>query len=102
MSEPVPVYEAKNRFPFYLHKAETEGPVRITRHDKTAGYIISEEDYKKYFLSTEKNTIFDEIKKLRSSFNLNDDDFDFADFLKSNKEPAVYESKSEQELLREF
>ena len=45
MCSAVPVFEAKNRLPFFIHQAETEGPVPITRHNQEVAYIISKSDY---------------------------------------------------------
>lgn len=41
----VPIYEAKNRLPFFIHKAETEGPVFISRRNEVVAVIQSKEDY---------------------------------------------------------
>ncbi len=31
----VPIFEAKNKLPFYIHQAEESGPVFISRHTKS-------------------------------------------------------------------
>lgn len=45
MSDTVPIFEAKNKLPFYVHKAETEGPVRLSRRNKEVAIIISAGEY---------------------------------------------------------
>lgn len=45
MSDVIPIFEAKNKLPFYIHKAETEGPVRLSRHNKEVAVIISASEY---------------------------------------------------------
>lgn len=45
MSDTVPIFEAKNKLPFYVHKAETEGPVRLSRRNKEVAVIISAGEY---------------------------------------------------------
>ena len=37
---PIPMFEAKNKLPLFMHKAETEGPVFISRRNKTVGVIL--------------------------------------------------------------
>jgi len=48
MSDAVPVFEAKNRLPFYIHKAEEEGPVILSRRNEDVAVIISIEEYKAF------------------------------------------------------
>ncbi len=37
----VPMYEAKNKLPFFVHQAEESGAVFITSRNKTVGVILS-------------------------------------------------------------
>lgn len=55
MSEAVPVFEAKNKLPFYIHKAEEEGPVFLSRRNKEVAVVISVEDYNKLLSEANKN-----------------------------------------------
>lgn len=41
MYNPIPVFEAKNKLPYFLHLAETDGPIPIMRHNNVVAYIIS-------------------------------------------------------------
>ena len=43
----VPMYEAKNKLPLFMHQAEESGPVFISRRNKTVGVILSFDDYNK-------------------------------------------------------
>lgn len=46
MSDSIPIFEAKNKLPFFVHKAETEGPVHLSRRNKEITVIISASEYK--------------------------------------------------------
>lgn len=85
MCNAVPVFEVKNKLPFFIHKAEDEGPVPITRHGKEVAYIISKEDFEnlKNTAPKEKN-IVEKIHDSRVKFGLtNDDDFDYTEYFDS-------------------
>jgi len=45
MSDAIPIFEAKNKLPLYIHKAENEGPVRLSRRNKDVAVILSVADY---------------------------------------------------------
>ena len=66
MSDSVPIFEAKNRLPFYIHKAETEGPVFISRHGKDVAVIISQEEYNEKI--AKKRSFIDEVNELREEY----------------------------------
>ena len=51
----IPIHEAKNRLPFYIHTAEKNGPVRISRHNEVVAYIVSKEDFEKSVAPKEKS-----------------------------------------------
>lgn len=55
MSEAIPVFEAKNKLPFYIHKAEAEGPVFLSRRNKEVAVVISVDDYNKLLNQASKN-----------------------------------------------
>lgn len=87
----VPVFEAKNRLSFYLHKADTEGPVFITSRGKKAYVIQSISDYETQKANVPKeDSIFDRAAKLRKKYGLENDDFDFSEFLESIRERGYY------------
>ena len=50
----IPLYEAKNKLPLFMHQAESLGPVFISRRNKTVGVLLSFEEYKK--LTASKKT----------------------------------------------
>ena len=66
MSDSVPIFEAKNRLPFYIHKAETEGPVFISRHGKDVAVIISQEEYNEKI--AKKRSFIDEVNDLKEEY----------------------------------
>ena len=74
----VPVYEAKNKFPFYLHQAEEDGPVFISRHNQTVGVLLSYNDYNRIMSRTRKRTILDAAAEFRKKVDgtLTDEEID--------------------------
>ena len=61
----VPIYEAKNKLPFFLHQAESVGPVFISRRNKTVGVIISIDEYNRFIANKPKQTILDRAAEFR-------------------------------------
>ena len=45
MSDAVPIFEAKNKLPLFIHKAEEKGPVFLSRHNKEVAVILSIVEY---------------------------------------------------------
>ena len=45
MAVAVPIYQAKNRLPLFIHQVEQAGPIRLSRHNKEVAVIISISDY---------------------------------------------------------
>ena len=73
----VPVFEMKNKLSFYLHKAETEGPVYISNRGKPAFILQTIEDYEEKVKSAPKEkTPFEVAAEMRKKFGLTDEDFD--------------------------
>ena len=84
MCNAVPVFEAKNKLPFFIHLAETDGPVPITRHNQEVAYIISKADYEEILKSrkTEKSVV-QKLQENRKKYGLEDDDFDYTEYFDS-------------------
>ena len=84
MCSAVPVFEAKNRLPFFIHQAETEGPVPITRHNQEVAYIISKSDYEQLKSAcTPLKCLVERLHDKRREFGLEDDDFDYTEYFDS-------------------
>ena len=84
MCSAVPVFEAKNRLPFFIHQAETEGPVPITRHNQEVAYIISKSDYEQLKSAcTPRKSLVERLHDNRREFGLEDDDFDYTEYFDS-------------------
>ncbi len=96
----VPIFEAKNKLPFFIHQAEENGPVRISRHNEVVAYIVSREDFESAFARTQKKSIIDEIHEKRIEYGLEDDDFDLTEYYDSIRERGYY-GKSDSEHLFE-
>ena len=64
-TKPIPMFEAKNKLPLFMHKAETEGPVFISRRNKTVGVILSIDEYNKLLLAKPKRTILEAAAEFR-------------------------------------
>ena len=52
----VPMFEAKNKLPLFMHQAEAEGPVFISRRNKTVGVLISFDDYNRMVAKGRRKT----------------------------------------------
>ena len=61
----VPMFEAKNKLPLFMHQAEESGPVFISRRNKTVGVILSFDDYKKLLSKQPKRTILEAAEEFR-------------------------------------
>ena len=61
----VPIYEAKNKLPYFIHQAETVGPVFISRRNKTVGVLLSIDEYNRLIASKPKQTILDRAAEFR-------------------------------------
>ena len=74
----VPMYEAKNKLPFFMHQAETLGPVFISRRNKTVGVILSIDEYNKLISARPKRTILEAAAEFRKKVdgNLTDEEID--------------------------
>lgn len=78
----VPIFEAKNKFPYFVHTAETEGAVPVSRHNNIVAYIISKDEYEKMMVKPKKS-IIDSLKERRRYYGLDDDDFDYTEYFDS-------------------
>lgn len=85
MCNAIPVFEAKNKLPFFIHLAETEGPVPITRHNQKVAYIISKSDYDKMNAASKpQKSLAQRIHDSRTGYSLtDDDDFDCTEYFDS-------------------
>ena len=80
----IPVFEAKNRLPFYIHKAETEGIIPISRHNNVVAYIISKDDFDELNTPyTPKKSLVQKLQENRKKYGLEDDDFDYTEYFDS-------------------
>ena len=85
----VPVFEAKNKLPLFIHQAETDGPIAISRHNNIVAYIISKEDFENATKPREK-TLVERIQEKRKEYGLEDDDFDLTAYYDSIRERNSY------------
>ena len=91
MCNAVPVFEAKNKLPFFIHLAETDGPVPISRHNQEVAYIISKADYEEMmFDSKPKKSIVEKMQERRKKYNLEDDDFDYTNYFDSLRDKSYF------------
>ena len=95
----VPIFEAKNKLPYFIHQAEETGPVRISRHNEVVAYIVSKEDFEKSVAPKEKSLV-ERIQESRIAYGLEDDDFDLTEYYDSIRERGYY-GKSDSEHLFE-
>ncbi|MBR6583283.1 MAG: type II toxin-antitoxin system prevent-host-death family antitoxin [Treponema sp.] len=43
----IPIFEAKNKLPLYIHMVEQGESFEITRHGKPVAYLVSKDEKKK-------------------------------------------------------
>lgn len=88
----VPVYEAKNKLPLFIHQAEQGNPLAITRHNNVVAYLISKEDFEELTKGGKKEkSLAERIHDSRYDFGLDDDDdFDYTEYFDSLRERGYY------------
>lgn len=94
MSDSIPIFEAKNRLPYFIHKAETEGPVFLSRRGKKVAVIISQAEYDEKFAN--KRSFVDEVNELRQKYlDVLDNDDIYADIRDKNDfgRPSPFEEE---------
>ena len=96
----VPIFEAKNRLPFFIHKAETEGPVAISRRNKEDAFIISKEDYEAMSVSKPKSVV-ETIRERHKKYGLDDDDFDYTEYFDSLRERDCFGRAGDEHIFDE-
>ena len=97
----VPIFEAKNKLPLFMHQAETSGPVFISRRNKTVGVLISFEEYKKLSAANHNETFLDKAANLRKKINglLTNEDVEKI-FARSNEPADTYQSDVFDEVVK--
>ena len=61
----VPIYEAKNKLPLFMHQAEESGPIFISRRNQTVGVLLSINEYKRIIANGKKDSILDRAAEFR-------------------------------------
>lgn len=80
----VPVYEAKNKLPLFIHQAEQGNPLAITRHNNVVAYLISKEDFEEFASGGKKEkSLVEKLQEKRKEYDLEDDDFDYTEYFDS-------------------
>lgn len=51
----VPIFEAKNKLPYYIYQAENDGPVFLSRRNKEVCVILSTKSYENLLKKAESN-----------------------------------------------
>ena len=74
----IPMFEAKNKLPLFMHQAENSGPVFIARRNKTVGVLLSIDDYNRLKKKKEKKSILECAAEFRKKVdgNLTDEEID--------------------------
>ena len=87
----VPVYEAKNKLPLFIHQAEQGNPLAITRHNNIVAYLISKEDFEELTKGGKKEkSLVERMQERRKEYGLEDDDFDYTGYFDSLRERGYY------------
>lgn len=80
----VPVFEAKNKLPLFIHQAEQGNPLAITRHNNVVAYLISKEDFEAFTSGGKKEkSLVEKLQEKRKEYDLEDDDFDYTEYFDS-------------------
>lgn len=66
--EAIPIFEAKNKLPLFIHQAEESGPVFISRRNKNVAVILSIDAFNKLNADAKKPPIWERAKKLREQY----------------------------------
>lgn len=99
----VPVFEMKNKLSFFLHKAESEGPVFISSRGRPEFVLQTIEDYEKLTNTAPKEkSLFERIQESRKEYGLEDDDFDFSEHLEKLRKEELLVSEREERYLKEL
>ena len=85
----IPIFEAKNRLPFYIRQAENGAPVKIMRHNKVVAYLVSKEDFEQAAAPKEKS-IVEKLQESRKEYGLEYDDFDYTSYFDGVRETSCY------------
>jgi prevent-host-death family protein len=94
MYNPIPVFEAKNKLPYFLHLAETDGPIPIMRHNNVVAYIISKNDYEQIRNENKpQKSLVQKLQDNRKKYGLEQDDFDYPAYFESLRASANVEAK---------
>ena len=97
----IPMYEAKNKLPFFFHQAEESGPVFVSRRNKIAGVILSIHDYNKMLSKKPKRTILEAAEEFRRKSTLTNEDidkiFDVRDHTPDSYESHVFDGVFDDE-----
>ena len=87
----VPVFEAKNQLPLFIHQAEQGEPLAITRHNNIVAYLISKEDFEELTKGGKKEkSLVERMQERREEYGLEDDDFDYTEYFDSLRERGYY------------
>lgn len=54
MLRPIPIFEAKNKLPLFIHQAESDGPVFIARRNQNVAVLVSFAEYNSLVASAHK------------------------------------------------
>ncbi len=55
MLRPIPIFEAKNKLPLFIHQVEAGEPVFIARRNQNVAVLVSFSDYSNLVASARKN-----------------------------------------------
>ena len=74
----VPVYEAKNKLPLFIHQAEEGGPIFISRRNKNVAVLISFDSYNQLVARGKKPNIIEKAKAFRerTGWNITNEEVD--------------------------
>ena len=98
----IPIFEAKNKLPLFMHQAETSGPIFISRRNKTVGVLLSFEEYQELASKKSKVGFLDKAAEFRKKTAglFSNDDIDHI-FNSKEKQNDTYESDVFDEVFKD-
>lgn len=74
----VPIFEAKNKLPLFIHQAEDSGPIFISRRNKNVAVLISFDSYNRLVSKSKKPNIIERAKAFRerTGWNITNEEVD--------------------------
>ena len=96
----VPIFEAKNRLPFFIHQAESSGPVFISRRNKNAAVLISFDEYNSLIHRAKKPSFLERVAKLKKEMGATITDEQIDEIFGSVRDTSIHGTSWEDDIYK--